>query len=87
MHVPLKRLPRDGGRPPPVPVHWLGESEPWAAADELPILGAVIDQDMQNMPLVQRGLRASGRGEVQLAAYQESRIRHMHRTLDRYLAR
>lgn len=83
----LKRPPRGGRRPPPVPVHWLDESEPWAAADELPILGAVIDQDMQNVPLVQRGLRASGRGEVQLAAYQESRIRHLHRTLDRYLAR
>jgi hypothetical protein len=33
------------------------------AADELPIPGAVIDQDMQNMPFVQRGLRASGSAE------------------------
>lgn len=81
----LKRLPRSGGRPAPVPLRWLGEAEPWAAAEELPILGAVIDQDMQNMPWVQRGLRASGRGTVQLGAYQESRIRHFHRTLDRYL--
>jgi nitrite reductase/ring-hydroxylating ferredoxin subunit len=83
----LKRLPRSGARPAPVPVHWLSAAEPWAAADELPILGAVIDQDMQNMPLVQRGLRASGSGEVQLGAYQESRIRHFHQTLDRYLRR
>jgi len=83
----LKRLPRGGARPAPVPVHWLSPAEPWAAADELPILGAVIDQDMQNMPLVQRGLRASGSGEVQLGAYQESRIRHFHHTLDRYLQR
>lgn len=83
----LKRLPRTGARPAPVPVHWLAKTEPWATADELPILGAVIDQDMQNMPLVQRGLRASGSGEVQLGAYQESRIRHFHQTLDRYLQR
>lgn len=83
----LKRLPRGGARPAPVPVHWLTAAEPWAAADELPILGAVIDQDMQNMPFVQRGLRASGSGEVQLGAYQESRIRHFHHTLDRYLQR
>jgi phenylpropionate dioxygenase-like ring-hydroxylating dioxygenase large terminal subunit len=83
----LKRLPRSGARPAPVPVHWLSAAEPWAAADELPILGAVIDQDMQNMPFVQRGLRASGSGEVQLGAYQESRIRHFHQTLDRYLQR
>ena len=83
----LKRLPRGGRRPSPVPTHWLGESEPWASAEELPILGAVIDQDMQNMPYVQRGLRASARGKVQLGRYQECRIRHHHRTLDRYLER
>jgi hypothetical protein len=83
----LKRLPRGGRRPAPVPTHWLGESEPWVSAEELPILGAVIDQDMQNMPYVQRGLRASARGKVQLGRYQECRIRHHHRTLDRYLER
>ncbi len=59
----LKRLPRGGSRPSPVPVHWLGEAEPWAAAEELPILGAVIDQDMQNMPLVQSGVPALSRPE------------------------
>jgi len=52
----------------------------------LPILGPVIDQDMSNMPFVQEGLLASATGRVQLGAYQEVRIRHMHQTLDRYLA-
>lgn len=83
----LKRVARGGTRPPPVPVHWLGAEQAWAEAKELPILGAVIDQDMQNMPWVQRGLRASATGEVQLGQYQESRIRHFHLTLDRYLNR
>lgn len=81
----LRAVPRAGARPPPVAVHWLGEHQKWADAPELPILGALIDQDMQNMPLVQRGLRASASGEVQLSHYQESRIRDFHHTLDHYL--
>jgi hypothetical protein len=83
----LKRLPKNGARPAPVKTRWLGAAERWADAEELPILGAVIDQDMNNMPLVQRGLKSSANGKVQLGQYQESRIRHFHRTLDRYLAR
>lgn len=82
----LKRPDRGRSRPKPVPVHWLRDDEPWSAATELPVLGAVIDQDMGNMPWVQEGLLASGTGRVQLGAYQESRIRHFHATLDKYLA-
>lgn len=82
----LKRVPKGKPRPAPVPVHWLREDEPWAAATELPILGAVIDQDMENMPFVQTGLEASVSGKVHLGRYQELRIRQFHRTLDKYLA-
>lgn len=82
----LKRLPADGRRPAAAPVHWLGNDEAWSAAPELPVLGPVIDQDMENMPLVQLGLKASPTGRVHLARHVESRIRHFHRTLDRYLA-
>lgn len=82
----LRPVPSGRPRPAPAALHWLGDDEPWASAPELPILGAVIDQDMDNMPAVQAGLVASANGRVQLASYQESRIRHFHRTLDRYLA-
>lgn len=82
----LKRVPPGMQRPQPVAVHRLFDDEPWSAATELPVLGAVIDQDMSNMPWVHEGLRASATGRVHLARYQESRIRHFHRTLDRYLA-
>ncbi|MEZ5498310.1 MAG: aromatic ring-hydroxylating dioxygenase subunit alpha [Steroidobacteraceae bacterium] len=81
----LKRLPRSGGRPAPAPVHWLSEAESWSSASELPVLGAVIDQDMLNMPEVQKGLRGAPERELRLALYQESRIRHFHSTLDLYL--
>ena len=82
----LKRLPADGDRPKAARVHWLTENEPWSAAKQLPILGPVIDQDMENMPLVQRGLKASPNGKVHLARYVEARIRHFHQTLDLYLS-
>jgi len=81
----LKRCRPDRPRPAPVSMRLLGPDEPWSAAEELPVLGAVIDQDMSNMPHVQEGLLASKTGDVHLGAYQEVRIRHFHRTLGKYL--
>ncbi|HEX2793352.1 MAG TPA: aromatic ring-hydroxylating dioxygenase subunit alpha [Croceicoccus sp.] len=81
----LKPLKPGQAKPRGVPVHWLSQDEPWAAATELPALGPVIDQDMGNMPSVQTGLKASATGLVHLATSMESRIRHFHTTLDAYL--
>jgi phenylpropionate dioxygenase-like ring-hydroxylating dioxygenase large terminal subunit len=54
---------------------------------EFGILGQILDQDTRIMHLNQAGLRASPqRGNV-LGVYQESRIRHLHRTLDEFVAR
>ncbi len=72
---------------PSVTMHQLTDDEPWAAAVELGTLGSIFDQDMANLPYVQEGLKASKTGEVNLGDYQEIRIRHFHRTLDKYLAR
>jgi phenylpropionate dioxygenase-like ring-hydroxylating dioxygenase large terminal subunit len=49
-------------------------------------IDAVLDQDTAILPSVQRGMRSSGLSELVLGE-QESRIAHLHRTLDRYLAR
>ncbi len=70
-----------------VTMHMLKDDEPWTAAAELGTLGNIFDQDMANLPYVQEGLKASKTGEVNLGDYQEIRIRHFHRTLDKYLAR
>ena len=40
---------------------------------------------MRNLPHMMKGMRASLRGKVSLASYQESRIRHHHVTLDKFL--
>ena len=67
-------------------MRFLGEEESWASASETGVLGEVVDQDMQNMALVQEGLKVSKNRKVELADYQEVRIRHFHQTLDKYLA-
>lgn len=82
----LRPPPKSGPRPKPSSLRLLAPDERWAEATELGVLGAIFDQDMGNMPNVQRGLRALRRPGVHLARYQESRIRHLHERLDRYLA-
>jgi hypothetical protein len=76
------------GEPIPrgVPRHYLTLDQKWTEAEELGGLGAVLEQDMDNLPFVQDGLHASKNGKVQLANYQEIRLRQFHRTMDKYLA-
>jgi hypothetical protein len=45
----------------------------------------VIDQDMANLPRIQRGLRAASHRTITLSDYQEIRLRHFHRRLDHAL--
>jgi len=77
----------DGTHPPPADIRWLTVDEPWATAPELGSAAMISDQDTDNLKRIQRGLRASKKPGVTLANYQESRIRHFHKTLDDYLAR
>ncbi|MEE2776093.1 MAG: aromatic ring-hydroxylating dioxygenase subunit alpha [Acidobacteriota bacterium] len=78
--------PFRGKRPPPAPVHWLGEDEDWTHAPELGLLARVFNQDTINLPQVQRGVESSATGRVTLARYQESKLRHFHQLLDRWVA-
>ena len=64
----------------------LGDDEPWSTVTEWGALGAVFDQDMANLPYVQRGLKSSPNNRVELGNYQDSRIRHFHATMDKYLS-
>lgn len=82
----LTRVPPETKIPRSVPMRMLSNDESWASATELGTLGSVFDQDMGNLPYVQQGLKASKTGEVNLGDYQEIRIRHFHRTLDKYLS-
>jgi nitrite reductase/ring-hydroxylating ferredoxin subunit len=81
----LYPLPPGAPQLPSAPVRWLGPDEPFAAAGELQLFGSILDQDIPNIEGVQRGLQASTKVGVTLGKYQESRIRHFHQVLGRYV--
>lgn len=83
----IARVPEGQPRPHGVPMHLLSDTEMWSDAPELGVLGGVVDQDMANMELCHEGLKASKNQRVELADYQEVRIRHFHQTIDKYLAK
>jgi phenylpropionate dioxygenase-like ring-hydroxylating dioxygenase large terminal subunit len=76
----------DGSHPKPAPIVWLQEDEPWSTVESMGSAAMVVDQDTDNLKRIQKGLRATKKPGVTLANYQESRIRHFHQTLDRYMA-
>ncbi|ORX02098.1 aromatic ring-hydroxylating oxygenase subunit alpha [Mycolicibacillus trivialis] len=83
----LTPLPAGVPKPKAPPVHWLGADEDFSAAPELGALSTVFNQDLGNLPQVQRGLRSMTKPGITLANYQEIRIRQFHRDLDRFLER
>ncbi|MDT0576000.1 aromatic ring-hydroxylating dioxygenase subunit alpha [Croceicoccus sp. F390] len=65
---------------------FLKRDQKWTDAPELGVLGHVFEQDMENLPFVQQGLHCSKNGLVNLANYQEIRIRQFQDTLAKYIA-
>jgi hypothetical protein len=74
-------------RGPAAPIHYLGADDDWVDAPELGMLAKVFNQDVVNMPEVQRGLKTMKRPEVILANYGESKPRHFHMLLDEWIAK
>ena len=81
----LTRVPPGQEAPKAPAMHFLTDDEKWTEATEIGILGDVFEQDMENLPFVQQGLKSSANGEVQLANYQEIQIRQFQNTLMKYL--
>ena len=78
----------EGTEPPPAPpVHHLGLDDSWTLAPEIGGLAMVMDQDTGNMPWVQKGVRSLEGGVLQLADYNEAKLRHFYKLLDEYLER
>jgi len=81
----LLRYEKGTKRPDPAEKNILRPDQAFSEAPEIGGLGPVFDQDNSNMAAVQKGMIASRKGAVSLASYQESRIRHLHQTIDKYL--
>ena len=78
--------PFQGERPPPAPLHLLGEDDPWTDATELGMLAKVFTQDTFNLPQVQAGMESAQFDEVVFANYQETKLRHFHDLLSEWIA-
>lgn len=64
----------------------IGHKDSYGSAPGIePWLGATFDQDTDNLARQYRGFQSSKKPGETLGNYQESRIRHFHQTLDRYL--
>jgi len=83
----LQPVPKTGPRPAAAKLRLLPPETKWSEAEELGPLGPIFDQDMANLPYVQKGLRAARKPGITLGNYQEIRIRQLHATLDAYVAR
>jgi len=84
--VILKTRPKDGtAYQTATPVRIKSDQSYSTVPGMDPYIGNVYDQDTGNMEAAQEGFLASGKRGATLGNYQEIRIRHMHRTLDKYL--
>ena len=81
----LTRVPPGQQAPKAPPMTFLTTEQKWTEAAELGILGDVFEQDMDNLPYVQEGLKASLTDKVQLANYQEIQIRQFQNTVAKYV--
>ena len=71
-------------KPPAAKIHWVEKS--WCEAPELGSLARILDQDMYNLPKIQRGVKTKPDGHIYLSNYAEGFIRNFHEIYDRMLA-
>lgn len=83
----LIRVPDGAPRPPAADLKTLEHNEAFQTIAELGGMGLIFDQDDQNMPFVQAGMKTwpGDPDGCTLGRYQESRIRFFHQVLMRRL--
>ena len=80
-------LPEGATAPEPPKVTFLDLDDDYCEAAEIGSnLAKIFNQDMVNHRMVQKGLHSHPKGETIFASYQETKIRHFHDTLNKWLA-
>ena len=83
----LRPVPTNGERPPPAEVVILEDHQSFAEAEGMdPGFGKILDQDTGNLYAQQEGLEATAKAGLTLGNYQEIRVRHFEKAVDKYLA-
>ena len=79
-------VPDGEDRPPPAKCTFLDLDDDYTLATEFgSYLNKVFNQDCLNHSMVQKGLHNHPKGEIIFASYQESKLRHFHATLNKWL--
>lgn len=81
----LAPWPADKPRPEPAKLRKLGLDDPWTSAPELLSLSKILDQDLMNIPMVHRGVKAKSPPCVWYSSFQEMKIRNFHQNYERAL--
>lgn len=83
----LMPTPKGQARPRAVERVYIPDDQPFAWAKDVmgEALAGVFDQDLANLPHVQTGMKALRDGQMELGAYQDSRVRHFQTTLMKYI--
>lgn len=83
----MRPRPKDGTVPETAEVEILQDHQSFAEAEGMdPGFGKILDQDTDNLYAQQEGLEASAKPGITLADYQEIRVRHFEKTVDKYMA-
>ncbi|MFS0849799.1 SRPBCC family protein [Novosphingobium panipatense] len=83
----MRPKPRDGSQVETAEMQILQDHQSFAEADGMdPGFGIILDQDTDNLHAQQEGLEASAKPGLTLGDYQEIRIRHFERAIDKYIA-
>ena len=78
------------GKPTPEPAEpvRLSPEESYSSVEGIdPDFGSLYDQDTQNLRMQQEGFYAAQKKGQTLATYQEIRVRHLHKIIDKYIDR
>lgn len=81
----LADIPEGQPRPEAAPVLEMGDLNYVDAPGLNHFFGTTYDQDTSNLGMQQRGMKSMQQNNLVFARYQESRLRHFHMMIDRYL--
>ncbi|MCE7797523.1 aromatic ring-hydroxylating dioxygenase subunit alpha [Sphingobium sufflavum] len=83
----MRPVPDGADRPDPAEPEILRDDQSFMESVGMdPGFGKILDQDTDNLYAQQEGLEASAKSGITLADYQEIRIRHFERAVDKYMA-
>ena len=84
----LRPIPMGKPTPEPAEPVRLSPEESYSSVEGIdPDFGSLYDQDTQNLRMQQEGFYAAQKKGQTLATYQEIRVRHLHKIIDKYIDR